>query len=74
MTAHIDEETQKDLRIFAHDIRNMIGGISNYAQLLEMMLEKHGLETEKESTQTIVELVKKINELVAKHIDVLKKD
>lgn len=65
-------EAQKDLRVFAHDVRNMLGGISNYAQLLEMILDKHGLQNEKESTQTILELVGRINELVALHIDTQK--
>jgi nitrogen-specific signal transduction histidine kinase len=61
-------EPTADLRVFAHDVRNMLGGISNYAQVLEMVLEQHNID-EKESTKSILELVGRINQLVALHID-----
>ncbi len=59
----------KELRVLAHDIRNLLGGISNYAQLLQMLVAKHGLEQEESAAQSIVTIVRKIDELLIERID-----
>ena len=64
--------THQELRVFAHDVRNLLGGINNYAQLLQMLVAKQGLEQEESAAQSIIEIVHKIDELFKVRIDTQK--
>ena len=53
-----------DLGLLAHDLRNALSSIYGYAQLLELMLQKHGMEKELKSAQALVEAVKNMEGLI----------
>jgi len=62
-----------ELRRFAHDLRNALSALYSYAQLLEMSLQKPGLEEELKIAEAIGESVRKMDALISERVDALQK-
>ena len=64
-----DQEKNPDLRQFSHDLRNELGTLYNYVQLLELSLTKKGVGKEVDIAREIAKSVKKIESLIEERID-----
>lgn len=64
------EKKEKDeLQQLAHDIRNALAGISNYAELLILELEEKGMDKDRQAAREIRQGVLKINEILVERVD-----
>jgi len=57
-----------DLAQLGHDLRNVLSVIYSNAQLLELLLEKAGLEGERQIAQTVIESAEDMNTLIDERI------
>lgn len=68
-TPAVADDIQKEMRALAHDIRNALAGISNYAELLILELEEKGMDTDLQAAREIRQGVLKINEILVERVD-----
>lgn len=61
--------THQELLVLAHDVRNLLSGINNYAQLIHMLVVKRGVTQEESAALAIIETVHKIDLLIKERID-----
>lgn len=58
-----------DHKKLAHDLRNELGTIANYAQVLELSLDKKEGKNELEVTREILAAIKKMDALITEVLD-----
>ena len=62
------EDSDVSMRVFVHDLRNYLGAISNYSQVLELSLQQKRIE-EAKFAKEINAAISHIEELVRRHFD-----